>query len=393
MNRYLDRATELKEKYIAYRRRFHMEPELGLEEFKTSETVKEHLESLGISYTIKAGTGVLGIIEGGKPGACIALRADMDALPITEENTVEYASKIPGKMHACGHDAHTAMLMGAAELLVENRVNLCGTVKLIFQPCEEGPSGARLMIADGCMENPHVNAAVALHVEATKTLTGKMWGNKGRALSGLYEFSLKVKGKGGHGAFPHLAVDPIVAAAQIITSLQSVVSRETDSSKSLVLSIGNINTDGRWNVIPESVEMQGTVRTFDREIYEEVMSRIDRVAAGICAAYRCTYELEATYSLPVMYNDEDLAELMAGSAGKIIGAENYEMKTTPGMGGEDFACYGDSAPACLFVLGASNPENGIFNPAHGPHFDLDENSIPIGMAVLAQTAEDYLTSH
>lgn len=390
-NDLLFRARELEQTYIHCRRKIHAHPEAGWQEYKTSALVREHLTALGIPFYGIGETAVVGQIDGGLPGGrCIGLRSDMDALPIDEQTGAEYASQVAGMMHACGHDSHTAILLGTAALLQERRSELAGKVKLFFQPAEEGPGGARRMIEAGCMEAPRVDAVLALHIDTIQCAAGQVLVIPGPSHASSAEFRLTVIGSGGHGARPNCSVDPIVAAAQIITALQTIASRETDPLEAVVVSIGTLKAGYRWNVIADQVEITGTIRALKDSISEETPRRIERIVAGICQAMRCTYEFSVPYYVPPVHNDEALAQEVARSCAEVLGEENVHVRRTPAMGGEDFSYFSQAAPSVIYRLGGRNPEKDCIYPMHHPRFNLDESAIAVGMATLAQSAIDSL---
>ena len=290
MGNLLERAQELSTEFIAYRRDFHQHPEIGFEEVRTAKIVKDFLTQLGLEVESVAGTGVVGLLKGRPGGKTIALRADMDALTIPEQTGVEYASTVPGIMHACGHDGHTAILMGTAKLLVEHK-DFTGNIKFLFQPAEEGPGGALPMVEAGVLDNPRVDAAVGLHLGTVKYTTGQIALRDQAVCAAPDTIQITVKGKGGHGAHPHHSVDAIVAAGHIITSLQSIVSREMDPLASAVITIGTINGGYRQNIIADEVIMRGTVRTLDSVVRDSMPERIERIIKGICDSFRCEYAL------------------------------------------------------------------------------------------------------
>ncbi|MCL2548529.1 MAG: amidohydrolase [Symbiobacteriaceae bacterium] len=391
MHTMLQRARELEDKYIAYRRQFHRHPEAGWQEVETAATVMAHLDSLGIPYQRVGATAVVGLITGGIPNdKCIAIRADMDALPITERTDLEYSSQIPGMMHACGHDGHTAILMGVAALLKEKQAQIKGKIKLFFQPAEEGPGGAKPMIEGGCMENPRVDATIGLHLDVTDYHTGEVGFRDGASTASTDGFVITVRGNGGHGAHPHLSVDAIVCAGQLVSALQSIVSREVSPIESAVITVGTINGGYRGNVIADQVVLDGTIRTLSPQVREGIPQRMERVLQGICAAYRCQGELQIRQGVPSVINDSNLTNAFEQSAIALLGSSQVKRVPYPTMGGEDFSYYGQKAPACFIRLGGRNEDIGCTNPGHHPKYNFDEQAIAVGMATLAQMALDYL---
>jgi amidohydrolase len=377
-------ATEsLLEHVRALRRRIHRRPELGFEEHETAALVERELDALGIAHRRVAETGVVGILEGAKPGRVAALRADMDALPIAERSGLDFASEIAGRMHACGHDAHTAMLLGAAARLAQTRDTLAGTVVLIFQPAEEGPGGAEPMIAQGVLDDPRVDAIAMLHVD-TRLETGAVGITPGPVNAAADEVYLTVRGKGGHGAYPHTAVDAIPVAAALVLGLQNIAARETDPLKNVVVTIGTIQGGYRNNVIADTVEMSGTLRAFDSEIRNGLESRVRRIADGVAAAYGAKAEVRIVRGYPPVVNDPTLAHdferyLRAHSA---IRCE----RMPPTMGGEDFAYFAQRVAGLQVRLGVRSERAGSVHSGHSPEFRLDEEALPVGVETLVAFA-------
>ncbi|MFA4646453.1 amidohydrolase [Pyrococcus kukulkanii] len=368
----LKEAEKIKEQIIEWRRDFHMHPELGFEEERTSRIVEEHLREWG--YRIKrVGTGIIADIGEGEK--TIALRADMDALPIQEENDVPYKSKIPGKMHACGHDAHTAMLLGAAKIIAEHSDELKNRVRLIFQPAEEGGNGALKMIEGGALEG--VNAIFGLHVWAELD-SGIVGIREGPFLAGVGRFLARIVGKGGHGAAPQYTIDPIPAVADTILALQRIVAREVDPLESAVVTVGRVQGGTAFNVIPEFVELEGTFRFFTNELGEFLKSRIVEIIENTAKAHRCKADVKADILGPPTINDKEMAEFVRRVA-KDIGLNVGEVRKT--LGGEDFAFYLQKVPGAFIALGIRNEEKGIVYPHHHPKFDVDEDVLHLGTAL------------
>lgn len=383
-------ASALLPEMVAYRRQFHQHPELGMEEFETAAAVAAALRGLGIEVREKVGvTGVVGLIRGRGPGRTIAIRADMDALPVQEQQDRPYSSRIPGKMHACGHDGHTAILLGVAKLLQQLRTEFDGQVKLLFQPAEEGPGGAEPMIRDGTMEDPHVDAVLGLHIN-TEIPTGQIGVGHGVTSAAPDGFQIVVRGVGGHGAHPHRSVDAIAVGAQVVTALQTITSREVDPVNPLVVTVGTFNGGFRGNVIAPEVTMTGTVRTLDPELRATMEDRIRRLVGGICAAMRAEFDLQYSYGYPSVVNDEAMCQLVEAAGRAVLGAENVLLIPKPSMGGEDFSYFAQLAPGCFFRLGARNEHKGTVFPGHHPGYDFDEDCMPVGAAVMVRAALDYL---
>lgn len=392
MSELLRRAKELANEFIDIRRDIHQHPEVGFQEHRTANLVVDYLKSLGLAPELVAGTGVVATIKGTPGGKTIAIRADMDALTISEQAEHDYISKTAGVMHACGHDGHTAILLGVAKLLSEVK-DLPGNVKLLFQPAEEGPGGAQPMIEAGVLDNPKVDACIGLHVGTVKYKTGQIALRYGAVCAAPDNIEIVVKGKGGHGAHPHNSIDAIVAAGHIIVALQSLVSREIDPLASAVVTLGTIKGGYRENIIADEVVMTGTVRTLSAEIRDSMPERIERVVKGVCESHRCNYSFKYTRGYPVLINDDGMTSLTEAVAQKVLGAENVFRAPAPSMGGEDFSYFAEKVPSCFFSLGAMNAEKQCDYPGHHPKFNFDEDAIPIGMTLLAETALAYLTKH
>jgi amidohydrolase len=396
---------KIEPKCIAWRKDIHQNPELGNREFKTAKLVADHLKSLGIE--VKEGvakTGVVGILRGGKPGPCIALRADMDALPIVENSNLPNASKVKaeyngqnvGVMHACGHDTHVAMLMSVAEILAGIQKDLKGTVKFIFQPSEEGPpegeeGGAELMVKEGVMENPKVDAIFGLHIEANIEM-GSIEYKPGAFMASSDWFHIKVKGKGSHGSQPWLGVDPIAIAAQIIEGLQTIVSRQSDLTKSpVVITVGKINAGVRNNIIPEECIMDGTIRTLDSKTQQGVHEKIKWTASKIAEAGGATAEVRIDGKTLVTYNTPELTRKMIPSFQAAAGADNVREREWV-TGAEDFSYYGTKAPSLFFYLGGMPKGNDPSKapPHHTSGFFVDDAAMKTGIKAFCQIVLDYM---
>jgi len=385
-------ADEILPGVIADRRYFHEHPELGFEEVETSRIVAERLRSFGFDevQTGVAVTGVVGLLHGSRPGKVVALRADMDALPIHEENEVEYCSKHDGVMHACGHDAHTAMLLGVARLLADRRDDFAGTIKFLFQPAEEGRGGARRMVEAGVLENPHVDAVFGLHV-AQDSPAGLVIARDGAALMGADMFKITVTGKGGHGALPHLTIDPIVTGSAIVSALQTIVSRNVDPVIPGVVTVATFHAGEASNVIPNTAEMTGTIRVVSMEQRQMILDRMNAIAIGIGKAMGAEVTLDLTYGTPPTVNTPEMAALVRNVAAGIVGEE----RVTQGplvSASEDFSEFLNEAPGCFFMVGTRNDEKGLTWGHHHPRFDIDEEPMSVGIAVMAGVALRYLAS-
>jgi amidohydrolase len=370
------------ETYRGVRHHLHAHPELSYKEFTTSAYIQNHLQSLGIPFQIMAETGVVGIIEGKPSQRVVALRADIDALPIQEENDVPYASTVKGVMHACGHDVHTSILLGAAKILNETKELWEGKVKLIFQPGEEkNPGGASIMIKEGVLENPAPTAIVGLHVHPILE-TGKLSFRSGKVMASADEIYITVKGKGGHAATPHLTVDTVLAASQLVVALQQVVSRDKNPLSPSVLSICSINGGFTTNVIPSEVKLMGTFRAMDEEWRKKAHERMKEVADGIAKSTGAEIEFTIDIGYPTVFNDPHVTEKAKNIATEIFGADKIEEGELR-MGAEDFGYYSQKIAGCFFRLGTGNIEKGISAGVHTPTFNIDEDAIAIGMRMMA----------
>lgn len=383
----LSKAHELKDKIIEWRRHLHRNPELSFEEYKTSEFVKEKLEKLNfeIEYPV-AKTGLVATLKGKSEGPTVALRADMDALPIQEEGETEYKSTVDGVGHLCGHDAHTAILLGTAHILSENPPKR-GNVKLLFQPAEEGYGGAEVMVQEGALKNPDVDAVAGLHVHPT-IKTGETSITEGFATACTDAFNIKIIGKGGHAAHPHLSVDPIAISSTVIASLQQIVSRNIDPLENIVLTIGKIEGGFARNVIAPEVRLEGTVRLLNPELRPKVKETMDKYLNGVTSGMGASYEMEYTYGYPSVYNEPSLIPALRSTVDKILG-KNQLLDVNPSMGGEDFSYFAREVPGVFFRLGTNGGEDTAY-PNHHPKFNVDEDALPYGAAILTQFAYDYI---
>ncbi len=385
------RVLEIEQDLIATRRYLHAHPELSFQEEKTMAYVSERLSDLGISHTTNVGGyGIVGIIEGKNPSSkTIALRGDMDALPIWEKNEVEYASCNPGIMHACGHDVHTTNLLGAARLLNEIKEHFEGTVKLIFQPAEERlPGGASIMIKDGVLENPAVETIVGQHV-LPQMEAGKVGFRPGIYMASCDEIFITVKGPGGHGAQPNLTIDTVLVASHIVVALQQVVSRRANPIIPSVLSIGKIIGNGATNVIPGEVHMEGTLRTFDEAWRAEAKQYIQDIVEGVARSMGAEVELRIEHGYPYLQNNDELTNQSIEWAKEYMGEENVEILPIR-MTAEDFSYYTQIVPACFYRLGTGNIAKGITSSIHTPTFDIDESALKIGAGLMAWLAYKQL---
>ena len=399
-----EHAAAIEAQVIAWRRNIHEHPELGNREFRTAALVAEHLRSLGMEVqTEVAFTGVVGVLRGGRPGPVVALRADMDALPVTEQVDLPFASKVTttyngqevGVMHACGHDNHTAVLMGAAEVLARVRENLPGTVKFIFQPAEEGSpagenGGAEVMIEEGVLEDPAPEAIFGLHVFPGDV--GTIQYRSGGAMASADGLNIVVRGRQTHAARPWAGVDPVVVASQIVLGLQTIASRQLDvTATPSVITIGMIHGGVRSNIIPDEVEMNGTIRTFDPEIRLDIHRRIRQTAEAIAQSAGATAEVNVRLGIPVTMNDPALTEQMLPTLRRVVGPQNL-LQANPRTGGEDFSLYAEQVPGLFLFLGitprGADPDTVPAN--HSPFFFADEDALLVGVRTLANLAADYM---
>lgn len=398
-------ALQLEPKFIEWRHHFHQNPELSNREFKTAEKVAAHLRSLNLDEvrTEVAKTGVVGVLKGGKPGPVIALRADMDALPLVERTPVPFASKVKtqfngqevGVMHACGHDAHVAMLMAAAEILAGMRKELAGTIVFLFQPAEEGAppneeGGAPLMIKEGALDHPKVEVVFGLHINA-QTEVGTIKYKPGGFMAAADVLNIKVKGKGSHGSRPWQGIDPVTVSAQIIMGLQTIISRQVDlTNEAAVITIGQIKSGVRNNILPEEAEMWGTIRTLDTDMQRDIWARIQRTAAHIAEAAGATAEVQITPATPVNHNDEGLTQKMLPTLFEVAGKDQIKL-TKAVTGAEDFAFYREKAPSLFLYLGGMpkgmNPEKTASH--HTPDFHVEDTGMILGVRTLVYLSLDY----
>ncbi|MEW8997064.1 MAG: amidohydrolase [Thermoanaerobacter sp.] len=386
----LKEAEKVEKEVIELRRKIHMYPELGFEETKTSEIVYDYLKNLGIEVKRIAKTGVVGTLKG-NGSKTIAIRADMDALPIQEENDVEYASQIPGRMHACGHDVHTAILLGTAKLLENMRDKLKGNVKFIFQPAEETTGGALPMIEEGVLENPKVDAIIGLHVDP-ELQVGQIGITYGKAYASSDMFDIIVKGKSSHGAEPHKSVDSIVIAANIVNMLQTVVSRKANPLSPLVLTIGTIEGGYARNIIANKVRMSGIIRMMEEEKRDEIVEMVEKICDNTAKAMGGEVEFKRTIGYPCLVNHKGMTDLIKETAFPLLGEGNV-IEVAPTMGVEDFAYFLQKVPGSFYKLGCGNKEKGIDKPIHNNQFNIDEECIKIGLAVHVSTVLKYLNSN
>jgi len=388
---------------IDLRHQIHQYPELGNREFKTAKLVAEHLRSLGIEVeTDIAYTGVVGVLKGNKPGPVVAVRADMDALPVTEETDLPFKSTVKttyldkevGVMHACGHDIHTSVQLGVASVLASMKRSLPGTVKFIFQPAEEGPppgeeGGAELMLKEGVFDNPKPSAVFGLHTHAALAV-GELGLTIGPAMAAVDQFIITIKGKQSHGAYPHKSVDPIIMATEVVTAFQTIRSRSLSPLEPSVVTVGIIRGGERFNIIPEEVHLEGTVRTYDPEVQDMVEKRMNEILKGITLAYGGSFELNYERGTPATINNPELCKQMIPTLERVVGKDNLKMMD-PVMGGEDFAIFANEVPGIYYRLGVVKPGT-TSGWIHTPTFRADDSCLEVGIRAMSNMVVDYLTS-
>ncbi|WP_298475796.1 amidohydrolase [uncultured Maribacter sp.] len=395
--------ADIEKKVIDWRRHFHQNPELSNREFKTAEKIEKHLKSLGMEVETKvAHTGVVGLLKGDLPGKVVALRADIDALPVTERNDLPYKSTVTseflgektGVMHACGHDTHTAILMGVAEVLSKNKDKIKGSVKFIFQPAEEGAppgeeGGALLMVKQGVLKSPDVDAIFGLHINS-QTPVGEIRYKSGGIMAATQRFIIKVKGKQSHGSQPWSGIDPILISAKIIDGLQTIISRESNlTNEAAVITVGKIKSGVRFNIIPESAEMIGTIRTLDYGMKEHINKRMAEMVADIAKAYGGSATIDIEDTTDITFNDHALVKQMLPTMQYIAGAENVKLQKAV-TGGEDFSYFQREVPGFYFFLGGMTPGSTESFPHHTPDFKIDDSGLLLGVKTLTQMSLDYL---
>jgi amidohydrolase len=377
-------VKEVAPQTIEWRRQIHRHPEVGFEEYKTAALVESALRDAGIEVIrYPDSTAVVGLLRGGKPGRTIGLRADMDALPLQELADVEFKSEVPGVMHACGHDVHTAVLMGAAKILASHREDISGTIRFFFQPAEERfPGGALGMIENGAMEG--VERVFALHV-GNNMATGSVGVTYGFSHANCDMADIKIIGKGGHGAAPHNTIDAVVIASHVVVALQTIVSRNVGPTDSAVISVGSIQSGSIHNIIAEEAELKLTIRSLLPETRTLLQERIEGIVKGVTQAMNAAYEIKYTNGYPSLNNDAEMADLLKEVAEQVVGADNIEVRNTPMMGGEDFAYFAQKAPGALLRLGSRPVDEEVHN-AHNPKFKVNEDCIPVGLEMMVSIA-------
>ncbi|MGF1480375.1 MAG: M20 family metallopeptidase [Cyanophyceae cyanobacterium] len=378
----------LQSQLVVWRRRLHQRPELGFQEHQTAQFVAEKLQEWGIEHQSGiAKTGITAVICGG-PGPVLAIRADMDALPIQEENEVSYRSQHDGVMHACGHDGHTAIALGTAYYLSQHRQDFHGTVKIIFQPAEEGPGGAKPMIEAGVLSHPDVDAIIGLHLWNNLPL-GTVGVRSGALMAAVECFRCTLLGKGGHGAMPHQTIDSVVLSAQVVNALQTVVARNVNPIDSAVVTVGELHAGTALNVIADTARMSGTVRYFKPELAGYFSDRIEQIIAGVCQSHGAKYELDYWQLYPPTINDARMADLVRSVADEVVETPAGVVPECQTMGGEDMSFFLQKVPGCYFFVGAANPERGLDYPHHHPRFDFDETALGMGVEMFVRCVEKY----
>jgi len=374
---------------VEWRRQLHQQPELGFRETLTAEFIAQHLRAWGIEHqTAIAQTGIVAIIHGTQPGPVLAIRADMDALPIQEENQVPYKSQHEGIMHACGHDGHVAIALGITHYLAHHRDRFAGTVKIIFQPAEEGPGGAKPMIEAGVLKNPDVDAIIGLHLWNYLPL-GTLGVRSGALMAAVESFRCTILGKGGHGAIPQDTIDSVVVSAQIVNALQTIVARNIDPLESAVVTVGELHAGTAMNVIADTARMSGTVRYFNPAYEGYFGQRLEQVIRGICESHGATYELDYWRLYPPVINDPAIAALVRSVAETVVETPAGIVPKCQTMGGEDMSFFLQAVPGCYFFLGSANLSKGLSYPHHHPRFDFDETVLSLGVEMFARCVEKF----
>lgn len=382
-------ATAMRDQIVAWRRDLHQHPELAFQEVRTAELVAAVLRNLGLEVQTGVGrTGVVAVLEGDTDGPTVLVRCDMDALPITEENVIPYTSQNRGVMHACGHDGHTAIGLAVASLMQAKRTQLRGRLKFVFQPAEEIAEGARAMIADGVLGDPQPTVALGLHLWNSVPL-GTVGLTPGPSMAGADVFEIIIHGKGGHGASPHETHDPLLAAAQVVTALQSIVSRNVSPLDTAVVSVTSFHAGTASNIIPPEARLLGTIRTYTEDVYSVVASHLQTITRGVAGALGCTAEIQISRLTPPLYNDPAVTRIVSEAVAPIVHPENI-LPNVRTMGAEDMAVFLQHIPGCFMFVGSANAERQLDYPHHHPRFDFDEAVLPLGTALLASAIAAYV---
>jgi amidohydrolase len=379
----------LQPQLVEWRRHLHQRPELGFKEQLTAQLIAQKLQEWGIEHqTGIAQTGIVATIPSNRPGPVLAIRADMDALPVQEENDVPYRSMHDGVMHACGHDGHVAIALGTAYYLSQHRDDFAGTVKFIFQPAEEGPGGAKPMVEAGVLKNPDVDAIIGLHLWNNLPL-GTVGVRSGALMAAVECFKCTILGKGGHGAMPHQTIDSVVVSAQIVNALQTIVARNVDPIESAVVTVGELHAGTAQNVIAGTARMSGTVRYFNPKLEGYFDKRLEQVIGGVCQSQGASYELDYWHLYPPVINDVKIAELVRSVASEVIETPAGIVPECQTMGGEDMAFFLQAVPGCYFFLGSANPSKDLAYPHHHPRFDFDETALGMGVEIFVRCVEKF----
>lgn len=379
MQNILEQAIEMKEELTSIYRSRHMNPELSFKERETMDYIEKFLSELGLEVKRGAeGAGLTAVLQGGKPGKTVGIRADIDALPVTEDTGLDHCSKNKGVMHACGHDSHITMLLGAAKLLCNNKDNVKGKVKFLFQQAEELVSGAAKMIEDGVLAD--IDEMIGLHVVPTLE-AGSMETRQSSVLASSDMFEIKIFGKGGHGSAPHACTDPIIAMANVITAIQTISNKKVHALDTVVINICTVNAGSRYNVIPDEGVMSGTIRTQSKQVREQVIDQIKQIVDGVCKTFGTTFEFTNPISVPPTVNDARVTGQLLERTRRMLPECKVKVMEKPHMFSEDFACFGDIVPSCMFFLGTYNKEKECIYPLHSSHYRIDEDILPIGSAV------------
>ncbi len=388
-------ARQIQAEMIEWRRHIHSHPEIGLEVPETAAFIASTLEKMGLPVkTGIAGHGVTTVVEGKSPGKVFAIRADIDAIAVTEQTGLDFCSRIPGKMHACGHDGHAAMALGAAKLLAARSSDLKGSVKIIFQPAEEGPGGALPMIEAGVLEEPKVDVIIGCHLGTIWGLeSGEVGVKPGPLMASTDSFSLTIHGKGGHGAVPHMSVDPVVVGAQCVTALQTIVSREINPLDPAVITVGKFHAGTVANVIPDKADITATVRYFNPSLQSLIRERVEGVLGSIITGMRATYDYTYREGYPPLVNDEQFTHFFRQVAADTLGKDQVKDLREPTMGGEDMSYFLSRVPGTFFALGSPRAVDGAVYPHHHPKFDIDENALWVGAALFAESALRWLQAN
>ncbi|MCU0571157.1 MAG: M20 family metallopeptidase [Oculatellaceae cyanobacterium Prado106] len=380
---------QLQPQLVEWRRALHQHPELGFQEQTTASFIAQKLQQWGIEHqTAIAQTGIVALVHGSQPGPVLAIRADMDALPIQEANEVPYRSQRDGLMHACGHDGHVAIALGTAYYLSQHPEAFAGTVKFIFQPAEEGPGGAEPMVEAGVLQNPTVEAIIGLHLWNNLPL-GTVGLREGALMAAVEVFRCTLQGKGGHGAMPHQTVDAIVVGTQVVTALQTIMARNVDPLQAGVVTVGEFHAGHTHNVIADSAQFSGTVRYFDPRLKGYFSQRMEQIIAGICQSQGASYAFEYQSLYPPVVNDSTIAHLIRSVAETVIETPAGIVPDCQTMGGEDMSFFLEAVPGCYFFLGAANPEKGLAFPHHHPRFDFDETALGMGVEIFVRCVEKF----